>query len=411
MDGEERPDVGRMWVPPQRVGPQRIQPEPRSGGFARVIVTVLVLAGVVGGLGLASDQWDLGKLFDGRPGSTSDARGALPVEVPKPPLDVNAVAAAVNPTIVNINVTVGPLELEGAGTGIMLTPDGQVLTSHHVIKGAVTISVTDVGNGLIYDATPVGYDSSHDIALLQLVNAADLPAARIGDSETVDVGDEVVAIGNAGGVGGTPTVSPGRTTDLDGSIVARNESDYSRKVLNDLIEIEAEVRAGQSGGALVNSTGEVVGVITAASLNPEAENIESTTPTAVPGSGPVEPVEPTQAYAVPIDQAMQIVAQIRSGQRTDTVHIGPTATLGALVSNDDRGARVEVAIYGTPAYEAGLRSGDVITAVDEQPIDSSTALRIELNGRTPGDALRLAVTDEAGASRIVSVTLADGPPN
>ncbi|NNH74781.1 PDZ domain-containing protein [Nocardia uniformis] len=312
---------------------------------------------------------------------------------PLPPLDANLVSHVVEPALVNINANMRPFGLAAAGSGIILTAEGQVLTSHHVIKGADSVSVTDIGTGAVYPATVLGYDSGSDIALLELTGAGALPTARIGTSAPLRLGDEVLAIGNAGGTG-SPTAVGGAVTGLDSTIVARNSSDLSRKSLRGMIEVAAPVAAGQSGGALVDRYGAVVGVVTAASGDVRKAL----------GDGP-------NGYAVPIDTAMGVVHQIRSGTPTDTVHVGPTATLGILTSDDrSGGARIDVTLYGTPAHTAGLVDGEVIIALDGGPIGTAQALRAALNLRKPGDVVRLDVTGPHG-QRSVDVTLSVGPPN
>ena len=153
------------------------------------------------------------------------------------------------------------------GTGIVLTSNGEILTNNHVINGATSVSVTDIGNGKTYKATVVGYDESHDIAVLQLSGASGLTTATTGDSSTVNVGDSVVALGNAGGAGGTPSVAAGAVTALNQSITASDESSGSSEQLTGLIETNADIQAGDSGGPLVNSHGQVIGIDTAASTN------------------------------------------------------------------------------------------------------------------------------------------------
>ncbi|MEV6428508.1 S1C family serine protease [Nocardia sp. NPDC051463] len=319
------------------------------------------------------------------------------VSAPISPLDPVAVARVVQPALVNISTSSRPFGLGAAGSGIVLTPDGQVLTSHHVVKGAETVTVTDVGNGLVYDATVLGYDSGADIALLELGNAADLTIATIGTSSDLRIRDAVLAIGNAGGTGGTPTAIAGSITNLNSTIVALNSADLSRKPLSNMLEVAGAVSSGQSGGALADRNGAVVGVITAASGEP-AQEIGRT----------------PNGYAVPIDTAMRVVGQVRSGTPTDTVHIGPTATLGIVISNAEpagTGARVDVAIYGMPAYAAGIVTGDVITAIDGQTVTTAQSLRAVLNMRRPNDTVGLAVTGSDHLQRTVSVVLTVGPPN
>lgn len=328
--------------------------------------------------------------------STSGADNSPPALLePLPPLDPVAVAQAVEPALVNISTSSRPFGLGAAGSGIVLTADGQVLTSHHVVKGAETVTVTDVGNGAVYDAKVLGYDGGADIALLELSGATDLTIARIGRSAELRVHEDVLAIGNAGGAGGTPTSIQGNVTDLNSSIVALNSSDLTRKALTGMVEIAAPVTAGQSGGALADPDGTVVGVITAAS-----------------GETSREVGRTPNGYAVPIDTAMRVVGQIRSGTPTETVHIGPTATLGVLISDaKPSGARIDVALYGLPARAAGLIDGDVITSIDDRDITTATALRAAINVHKPADIVQLGVLGLGGVQRKVTVVLALGTPN
>ncbi|QLY32221.1 trypsin-like peptidase domain-containing protein [Nocardia huaxiensis] len=373
-------DETLLRTPPQ--GPRR---EGRGGRLLALFFAAVL--GATAFLGYHGDlaRWTL----------REDYTTAILITPPLPPLDTELVAGVVEPALVNVNSTVRPFGLGAAGSGIVLTAEGQVLTSHHVIKGAETVSVSDIGTGATYPARVLGYDSGSDIALLELTGADGLPAARIGTSAVLRLGDEVLAIGNAGGTG-SPTAVGGPITGLDNSIVARNSSDLSRKQLRGMIEVSAAVAAGQSGGALVDRYGAVIGVVTAAS-----GDLQKTL-----GRGP-------NGYAVPIDTAMHIVEQIRSGTPTDTVHIGPTAVLGVMTVDSQRpaGARIELTVQGQPAQAAGLAEGEVITAVDGRAIESGQALKAALNTYKPDDVVRLNVTEPGGAQRTVSVTLTVGPPN
>lgn len=362
---------------------ERHRDRPGAGRFLAVVFAAALAIAALLGYQNGLPRW----AFDSEP-PTYSLLGP-----PLPPLDATVVSHVVEPALVNVNASVRPLGLGAAGSGIVLTAEGQILTSHHVIKGAESVSVTDIGTGAVYPATVLGYDSGADIALLELTGAGALPVARIGTSAPLRLGDEVLAIGNAGGTG-SPTAVSGSVTRLDSTIVARNSSDLSRKSLHGMIEVAAPVAAGQSGGALVDRYGAVIGVVTAASGEVQK----------VLGHGP-------NGYAVPIDAAMRVVSQIRSGTPTDTVHIGPTATLGILTSDErSGGARIDVAIYGLPAYAAGLADGEVIVAVDGRTISTAQALRAALNVRKPDDVVRLDVTGPNG-QRSVEVTLSAGPPN
>lgn len=358
---------------------------PSWGGRVLALIVAAVLAGTAF-LGYHGEfaHWSFGA-------QTSTAGLVGP---PLPPLDSTMVSGEVEPALVNITAGLRPYGVGAAGSGIVLTADGQVLTSHHVIKGADTVSVSDIGTGAVYQATVLGYDSGADIALLALAGASDLPVARIGSSAPLRLGDEVLAIGNAGGTG-SPTAVGGNITGLDSSIVARNAADLSRKSLRGMIEVAAQVAAGQSGGALVDRYGAVVGVVTAASGELQKAL----------GRGP-------NGYAVPIDAAMSVVRQIRSGTPTDSVHVGPTATLGIITSDAKPvGARIDVAVFGQPAYAAGLSEGEVITAIDGRAIANTQALKSALNLHKPEEAVHLDISEPGGAQRTVSVTLTAGPPN
>src|SRR5215831_10530566 len=221
------------------------------------------------------------------------------------------VAAQTNPGLVDVVSTLGLQQAASAGTGLVLTPSGEILTNNHVIRGATSIRVTDIGNGHTYSAKVVGYDQSKDIAVLQLVGASGLQTVALGSSSTVGVGDKVVALGNAGGKGGTPHVAVGKVAGLDASIVASDESSGTAERLTGLIRHNAPIQPGDSGGPLVSNTGKVIGIDTAGSSSSGFQ---------VQGG----PSQPTQAFAIPINDAMAIAHQIEAGQASDTVHIGAT---------------------------------------------------------------------------------------
>ena len=234
------------------------------------------------------------------------------------PSDVNAIASKIDPGLVDIDTTLGYQQEQAAGTGIVLSSDGVILTNNHVIDGATTISVTDVGNGKTYTASVVGYDRTKDIAVLQLHNASGLTTANLGNSSTASVGEDVVGVGNAGGTGGTPSAAGGTVTALNQSITASDEGDGTSEQLSGLIETNADIQPGDSGGALVNTSGQVLGIDTAASAGFSFQSNDQS-------SG-------TQGFAIPIDTALTIARQIVAGNASSTVHIGTTAFLGVEVS-------------------------------------------------------------------------------
>ena len=277
---------------------------------------------------------------------------------------------------------------------MVLTSDGIVLTNNHVISGATTISVTDVGNGKTYKATVVGYDRSHDIAVLQLANASGLSVVKT-SSVPVQKGAGVVAIGNAGGKGGTPSYAGGVITAINQQITASDSANGTAETLTGLIETNADVQAGDSGGPLVNVKGEVVGIDTAAGSAYRFSN-------------------DTNGFAVPISQALTIAADIEAGKASATVHIGTTAMLGIQIASGRQYGVAAVAVAGVlnngPAAKAGLHSGDVITAVGGKAVETPEALTAALATHKPGDSVVLHYLDSAGNPHSTRAHLAEGPP-
>src|SRR3984957_19206152 len=165
-----------------------------------------------------------GAAVGGLVGSMGHTVAGTATATSKTVLSSSAIASRVDPGLVDVVSSHGLQQATSAGTGMVLTSDGEVLTNNHVIEGATSIKVTDIGNGKTYNATVVGYDRSHDIAVLQLTNASGLQTVRIGDSSKVKSGDGVVGVGNAGGTGGTPSYAPGSITAVKQSITASDES-------------------------------------------------------------------------------------------------------------------------------------------------------------------------------------------
>jgi S1-C subfamily serine protease len=307
------------------------------------------------------------------------------------PADTEAAAAAVAPAVVQITTKIDYQQAIGTGTGTVIDPGGVVLTNYHVVAGANTITGT-VG-GRDYPADLVGYDRKHDIAVLQLRGAGGLPAAPIGDSGQVVVGEPTVGLGNARGVGAPLTHETGPVTALNRTVNAEDTLTGSSEEVNGLIEVAADVRAGDSGGPLVNSAGQVIGVVTAASVNYQMG----------PGG---------EGFAIPINDAMAVAGQIRSGAPSASVHIGPPVLLGVGIGTQPRrgqGIIVRDVMVDGPAAQAGVAIGDVITVLDGSPVDSATALTYVLDRHYPGDVVDLTWIDRSGQQRIGKATLVPGP--
>ncbi|ATL72291.1 serine protease [Nocardia terpenica] len=316
---------------------------------------------------------------------------AQPVASQSMPADLTAAAKKVVPGIALINTQQQLQGLEGAGTGIVLTSSGDVLTNNHVVEGATKIAVTDVGNGKTYSASVLGYDRRDDLAVIHLNGASGLTTAPLGDSGKVAVGDAIVGVGNAGGTG-TPTAAAGRVTALNRSISASDSASGSSEQLTGLIQVAANIQPGDSGGPLVNDAGQVVGMDTAAS-----QGFRFGT-----GGG--------QGFAIPIGTAQTIAKQIQSGTASDRVHIGPSAFLGVTVSDTNgSGAQVRDVVGGGPAEQLGLAPGDTILGVDNSSVDSATTLTNTMDQHHPGDTVTVTWADQSGQSQSDQVRLAQGP--
>ena len=333
------------------------------------------------------------------------------------------IAAKVNPGLVDVVSTLGYQNGEAAGTGQVLTSTGEVLTNNHVIDGATSIKARDVGNGRTYTAKVVGYDKTRDVAVLQLVNASGLTTVSL-SSSGVQSGQKVVALGNALGKGGTPSVATGKVTATGRTITASDESAANAERLHGLIQTNAGIQPGDSGGPLVNTAGDVVGMNTAASSN------ISTTAFGTQSQKPA-----TQAFAIPISHATAIVDQIEAGKASSTVHIGATPFLGVQVSSSSAGstggdggyggyfgngyggsgsstvsgAPVAGVVSGSAAAQAGLTQGDVITSVAGHTITTPTGVSSALAQHHPGDKISIGWTDQTGQSHTATVQLGAGP--
>jgi S1-C subfamily serine protease len=350
---------------------------PGSGGSAATTPTIPGTDGSAGGSATGGSTPAAG-------GSTPATGGAT--------ADPAAVAAKVTPGIVDINTKLSYQSAAAAGTGMVLTSSGEVLTNNHVVDGATSISVTIPSTGRTYTATVVGTAPTLDVAVIQLTGASGLKTIPLGNSDSVAAGDAVVAMGNAGGVGGAPSVVTGTVRAVGQTITASDQGGANAETLNGLIETDAPIAAGDSGGPLANSSGQVIGMDTAASVSRRFS------------SGA------TAAFAIPINSAVSIAQQIESGKASSTIHIGLPGFLGvALSSNSTGGAVVTGVASGTPAASAGLTAGDIITAVNGTTVSSAQDLTTAMQGHHGGDRIRLTWTDPSGASHTATVTLIAGP--
>jgi S1-C subfamily serine protease len=281
-----------------------------------------------------------------------------------------------------------------AGTGMVLTSSGEVLTNNHVIRGATAIKVVEPKTGRSFTAKVVGYDASDDVAVLQASGASNLKTIPVGDSSALNVGDSVTALGNAGGTGSFRAAS-GTVTRLDRGITVGDDQGGSES-LTGMIETNAAVQPGDSGGPLFNTSGQVVGMDTAASV----------------GNG-FDQAAASDGFAIPIDRAMTIAQQIIHGDTSDGIHVGGTAFLGVEVQANTyggSGAVITSVVPGSAADAAGLTAGDLITSVGNQVVSSPDALTAIVAAQKPGASVSATIVDQNGVSQTANLSLGSGPP-
>jgi putative serine protease PepD len=370
-------------VPPAPPSPPPAPTPPaRSGGVAPRWLAVAVAASLLGGgaagavAGRTADHTTISSNGAAVPTSNN---GSVVTQTG----DVQSILAKVQPGVVYIHTQASRagrfFPTEGAGTGVILSATGEVLTNAHVVAGATSIKV-NVGNETqARDATLVAADSANDIALIRINGATGLPTVALGNSGDLKVGDDVVAIGNALDLKGGFTVTRGIVSALNRSIDAEDGSP-----LTGLIQTDAAINPGNSGGPLVNAGGQVVGINTA--VSGQAQNI---------------------GFAIAIDGIKTKLDKLRAGQSTATE---ARAYLGVSSQAVDGtpGATVTDVGTGTPAAAAGIQAGDVITAIDTTAVTGPDDLGTAIQSHKPND--RVNVTLQRGsAKRTVPITLGTRP--
>jgi S1-C subfamily serine protease len=333
-------------------------------------------------------------------------------------LNAQQVAAKVDPGVVDITA---PIAYSGGtkskGTGIVISSDGLVLTNNHVINGSNSVRATLITSGKTYTARVVGYDVTDDEALLQLEGASGLKTVSAGNSAHLALGTNVLAIGNAEGQGGAPSVAPGVIKALNSTVTAANPYTGTTETLHGMLQTSADIVSGDSGGPLANAAGQVIGMDTA-------------------GNGDSATGNATIGYAIPINKALSIASQIAAGHASSTIHIGLPAFLGVSVADASQGCQASggpgngggfggsgigsapptssgalicQAYQGTPAVAAGLAAGDVITAAGGQSVASAGALTAILAKYQPGQAISITYVTASGGTASTSLRLAAGP--
>ena len=411
---EPPPPAPEGWVPPPPYTPAPPRQQPWSRWIAVVTVVATILAAGGGlGIGLTMARYLHTSTHAAQtatlPKTTEPSSATAPITAAPPSssqngtINVQAITAAVAPAIVDINTVIQTTTGTGsaAGTGMIITSSGEVLTNNHVVDGSISISVVVSGKGT-YTAHVIGVSPTADVALIQIEGVSGLPTVTLADSSSVKAGDAVLALGNALGQGGAPTVTQGQVLAIDQTITA-NEGNGRSETLNGMIQSDAAISPGDSGGALVNSAGQVIGMITAG----EAQGFRTV-------SSPI-------GYAVNTNSALAVVNQVRSGQATADVIIGPVGYMGISVRDLDSqiaaqynlslssGALVWTVQAGSPAEQAGITKLSVITKVGSSSIASTDALGKAIHGYKPGATVSVTWIDQGGTSHTKSVTLTTGP--
>jgi S1-C subfamily serine protease len=418
---------GRDPGPPRRA---------RGGGHLLVYLTAAALAAGLGaGLTVA---------FGGQGPSSPAGISASDISSPHDNaagsgaasgLNAAAVERKVRPGLVDITSTLKYASETAEGTGMIVSASGLVLTNNHVIDGATEVKVTLADNKRqIYPARVVGYDITDDVALLQLTGAPRLATVSFGNSAQVAVGTPVLALGDAEGKGGV-TAAAGSISGLNRSIQASDEGSGTVENLNHMLQTNAQIQQGDSGGALANNAGQVIGMLTAANSAPDGQ----------PGAA--------TGFAIPIGTALAIADKIARDQPSATVSIGlpgflgvevaqsnsanprqqaadgrhdsgnqggPPGGLACVADGQEPGAPARIApassgalilgvLCGTAAQSRGLTAGDVITSVNGQAVTTPSSLTAITARYHPGDVVFVGWEDTHGARHTARIVLGDGP--
>ncbi len=390
--------VPPSWAPPTA-------PPPPSDSMWHRLAAFLVLVSVIAAAAGIGIGFTLAHAINGRQVAQNTGQPESPIQAVSPSTggssSTSSIAAKVDPALVDINTTVGTSQ--AAGTGMIITSTGEILTNNHVVAQSSSIAVTVLARSQRYTAHVVGVDVAQDVAVIQIdQSVSGLSTVSFAATSSVKVGDTVVALGNALGQGGTPHAEPGQVTALDQTITA-SEGGGQSETLNGLIQTDAVIYEGDSGGALVNSSGQVIGMITAG----QTQGFRSSASTV--------------GYAISSDTALSIVNRIRAREQSSDLTYGQIGYMGVQVQSLDSssaaqlglsltsGALVVGVVSGSPAANAGIGRYSVITQFGGQAIASADALGPAVKSHRPGDQVSVTWVDSTG-THTGTVTLAGVNP-
>ena len=405
------PTTPERWFEPAPATPAPVAAvTPSSSGTTRkqtgigsilavsLLSAVLAAGGTVLVLG-ASGALDRGGAFIPTTGQGSNVGTTKPVTIDESSATID-VAAKVSPAVVRITVggttpdASGVIPETGVGSGVIYDSNGWVLTNHHVVSTAKTVQV-ELKDGRVFTGTVYGIDTLTDLAIVK-IEATDLPAAALGDSDALKVGQLVIAIGSPLGTYSN-SVTSGIVSAKGRSIQTDSEN------LNNLIQTDAAINPGNSGGPLLDANGAIVGINTAIATNSN-------------GIG----------FAIPIDIARPIMEQAVAGEPLSRPYLGISfisidraiadtekldATQGALVGGIGQDGSVVPGVQdGTPAKAAGIEDGDIIVSVAGKVLDEEHPLDATLSQFAPGDTVAVEILRD-GQTITLQVTLGTRPPN
>jgi S1-C subfamily serine protease len=411
-------------IPPRSVD-RHARASRRRSLTALAVACFLAFAGVLGyaiGADNGTSTTNAGSVFPSQQQVPSrSSNGSSSGNGQNSAIDVNGIASKVSPSIVNFTSSLD--QGEAAGTGILISSSGLVLTNNHVIASSNQLEAEIGGDGSQHPAKVLGYDIQSDVALVQIEGVSGLDAASLGNSSSVQIGDAIVAMGNAGGKGGAPSVVSGTVTGLDQQITASDQDGSDAETLHGLIQTNANIQPGDSGGPLVDASGNVIGMDAAASTGNGGSGF---------GGG-----SQNEGYAIPIEDALAIGKQIEAGNGSDSIHVGAHAgILGVSVQSDTtsngfgdpfggngdvggnsgqgsgsgNGAGVAGVQSGSGADKAGIQQGDTIVGIDGTTITSGSQLTHTMVRYGPGDSVKVQWVDSSGQTHSATVELGSGPP-
>ncbi len=340
-----------------------------------LVAWIAGLAGAIVGTKIASNQ-----SAPARTPSTLGLVEAEPRTEPLPPMDVLAAASVVGPSIVSVDVISEVSEglLRGSGTGIVLTADGEILTNAHVIEGAETVSVRLPGETEPRRATVLASDVGRDLALLR-IDADGLQPATFAAAGDIRVGDPVLAVGFALALDGDPSVTQGIVSALD-----RTSADDLR-ALKGLIQTDTPISSGNSGGPLVNSLGQVVGVVTFVATGEKGSQANDL------------------GFAISNQELMPTIDRLRAQVTGETPVAGFLGVQLEPRLDGGSGALVAEVVTDSGADAAGIRVGDVVVAVDGVEITGQAGLVATIRDLEPGDEVEIELVRDGEARTVTAV--------